>query len=60
MARDDISGYWSRRYHPRAAVVSVAGSVDHDRLVEQCTDIFGEWEPAEPAHQHSAPSISSR
>lgn len=60
MTRDDISGYWSRRYHAQAGVVSVAGAVDHDRLVEQCESLFGDWQPAPPVHQHSAPTVSSR
>lgn len=35
LSRDQIVRHWRRNYHPGSIVVSAAGQVDHDRLVEQ-------------------------
>jgi predicted Zn-dependent peptidase len=43
MSRDDIHGYWKRRYGAGSLVVAAAGSVDHDSVVEMVADRFGEW-----------------
>lgn len=43
MTRDDIDGYWSRRYTPGSTVVALAGSVDHDQVVKLVDSLFGEW-----------------
>lgn len=43
MTRDDIDGYWKRRYGAGSMVVAAAGSVDHDRFVEMISDRFGDW-----------------
>jgi predicted Zn-dependent peptidase len=44
LSRQQILRYWRRHYHPGALVVSAAGLVDHDRLVEQLAalDDFGD------------------
>lgn len=58
MSRDDIDGYWKRRYGAGSMVVAAAGSVDHDSLVSMIEERFGDWsgdavdhvhEPADPA-----------
>ncbi len=36
--RDDVDGHYRDRYDPSTLVVTAAGSVDHDRLVEQVLD----------------------
>jgi predicted Zn-dependent peptidase len=44
MTRDTIAGYWGRRYTPRSTVVAAAGRIDHDDLVAQVAERFGDWE----------------
>ena len=34
MNRDDLWGYWDRRYGAGSTVVAMAGSIDHDEAVE--------------------------
>lgn len=43
MSRDDINGYWKRRYGAGSMVLAAAGSVDHDALVDMVSERFGEW-----------------
>ncbi len=43
MARDDIAGYWSRRYAPRSTVVAMAGSIEHEQVVKMVDSLFGDW-----------------
>lgn len=43
MSRDDLSGYWKRRYTAGSSVLAFAGSVDHDAVVELSAGLFGEW-----------------
>jgi predicted Zn-dependent peptidase len=52
MSRDDIHGYWARRYGSRSMVVAAAGSVDHEALVEMVADRFGEWDGGRVGHDH--------
>jgi len=47
MTRDVIAGYWSRRYTPHTVVIAAAGRIDHDQLVEQIGELFGEWQGGE-------------
>ncbi len=61
MTRDDIAGYWKRRYGAGSVVISLAGSVDHQQVVEQVWDLFGEWSgdsvPHEYALIHPSPTV---
>ncbi|MBW9205469.1 insulinase family protein [Mumia sp. zg.B53] len=41
LTRPQILRYYRRRYVPSAMVVSVAGNVDHERVVEQVAQAFG-------------------
>src|SRR5829696_3942889 len=41
LRRDQIAGYWKRRYTPDVMVVSVAGVVDHDEVVRRVGASFG-------------------
>ena len=41
MTRDDIHGFWSRRYHAGATVVAVAGRLEHAGLMELAEQHFG-------------------
>lgn len=43
MSRDDIAGYWGRRYGAGSMVVAAAGSVDHEALVDMIGERFGDW-----------------
>ena len=42
LSRTSIAGYYRRRYTPPAMVVTAAGGVDHDRLVELVSAAFGD------------------
>jgi predicted Zn-dependent peptidase len=43
MTRDDIDGYWKRRYGAGSMVVAAAGSVRHGDFVELVSERFGDW-----------------
>ncbi len=44
MTRGVIREYWQRRYTPHTVVIAASGRIDHDALVEQIGDQFGDWE----------------
>lgn len=50
----DISGYVERHYHPRDTVVSVAGKIEWDRLVDDVQAVLGDWDG-----QASAPIVAA-
>ena len=60
MSRDDINGYWGRRYGAGSMVVAAAGSVDHDEVVEMVGQRFGDWSGEAVDHQHDLPATESR
>ncbi|MEX2252409.1 MAG: pitrilysin family protein [Acidimicrobiia bacterium] len=43
MSRDDILGYWKRRYGAGSMVVAGAGSLEHETVVEMVSSRFGDW-----------------
>jgi predicted Zn-dependent peptidase len=43
MSRDDILGYWKRRYGAGSLVVAGAGSLEHEAVVEMVSSRFGDW-----------------
>ena len=53
MTRDDIHGYWKRRYGAQSVVVALAGSVDHDHVVDQVGELFGEWSGDPLDHEYA-------
>lgn len=57
MTRDDIHGYWKRRYGAGSLVVAAAGSVEHDALVEMVADRFGEWSGENVEHQFAPAAV---
>lgn len=59
MSRDDLAGYWQRRYGPRSVVLALAGAVRHSQAVELAGDLFGEWSGGEVGHDLTAPTHSS-
>jgi predicted Zn-dependent peptidase len=52
MSRDDIDGYWKRRYGAGSMVVAAAGSVDHSQFVQMVHERFGEWNGDPVPHDH--------
>jgi len=52
MSRDDILGYWKRRYGAGSMVVAAAGSVDHQGLVDMVAERFGDWSGETVDHEH--------
>ena len=60
MSPDDIAGYWRRRYGSGTSVISVAGNVDHARVVGLIEKYFGEWVEEDATHELAAPAVDSR
>jgi predicted Zn-dependent peptidase len=54
MTRDDIAGYWKRRYGVGSTVVAMAGSVDHDRALDLVSRTFGGWSGDAVDHEFAA------
>ncbi len=54
MTRDDIAGYWKRRYGARSTVLSLTGSIDHEAVVEMAADVFGDWSGDGVDHEYAA------
>ncbi len=52
MSRDEINGYWKRRYGAGSLVVAAAGSVDHGQLVDLIDERFGDWSGERVHHDH--------
>ncbi|MEL7100496.1 MAG: pitrilysin family protein [Pseudomonadota bacterium] len=53
--RDDLAGFVGQHYGPDQMILAAAGAVDHDKLVEMATELFGHLAPrpvpvADPAH----------
>jgi len=46
ITRQDMLNYIKRTYTPRNTVISLAGRLDHDNVVEQLTKELSAWEPA--------------
>ena len=44
--RQQMLDYLQRQYSPRNTVVSVAGNVSHDQVVQAAQRHFGSWRPA--------------
>jgi predicted Zn-dependent peptidase len=57
MTRDDIHGYWKRRYGAGSLVVAAAGSVDHDSFVDLVAERFGDWSGDSVAHHNGLAEI---
>ncbi len=60
MSREDIDGFWGRRYHAGATVVAVTGRLDHGDVVKLAEEHFGDWESRGSTHDHSPASADSR
>ncbi len=60
MTRDDIHGFWARRYHAGATVVAVAGNLDHEALVELAERHFGDWPAQDSTRSLGSADFESR
>ena len=60
MTRDNLDGYWRRRYGPGSVVVALAGAVRHSEARGLTEELFGEWSGGAVDHDFSpnAPSAS--
>jgi predicted Zn-dependent peptidase len=47
VGREDLLATLRRYYHPRNAVVAVAGNVQHEEIVGQIADYLDDWDPGE-------------
>lgn len=51
MTRQDLRGYWERRYGPASVVVALAGAVEHSAAVGLCEEGFGGWSGPQVDHE---------
>ncbi len=58
MQREDIAGYWARRYAAGSTVVAMAGSLDHDRAVKIVSEAFSDWTGTAGGHEHSPAALT--
>ena len=57
VSRDDIHGYWKRRYGAGSMVIAAAGSVDHDAVVDMVAERFGDWSGESVDHDMSPAQV---
>lgn len=50
MTRDDIMGYWDRRYGTSSLVVAAVGNLEHDDIVAMVEERFGGWDGGSVDH----------
>ena len=55
MPRSALTGYLAAHYAPSELILSAAGAVDHDRLVDQAASLFANLNPSIPPH---APAVN--
>ena len=59
MSRDDLHGYWQRRYGSATVAVAVAGNTEHQRVVDLVEELFGSWDAHGGGHDLAAPGIEA-
>lgn len=57
MTRDDIAGYWKRRYGVGSTVVALTGSVDHGQALDLVGSLFGDWSGDPVDHEFATPAL---
>ncbi len=57
MTRDDIHGYWKRRYGVGSTVIAMAGSVTHGAAVDLVMELFGDWSGDPVDHEFADLSV---
>jgi predicted Zn-dependent peptidase len=60
MTRDDLHGYWQRRYRVGSAVLALTGSIEHGDVVELAGSLFGSWEGPDVDHELAEPLVEHR
>ena len=45
---EDIRNFFQRYYQPEGLILSVAGKIEWDPLIEQIESLFGDWKPNPP------------
>ncbi len=60
MTRDDLDGYWKRRYGAGSTVIAVSGSIEHDRAVELVARYFGDWTGESVDHHYDRVAVTPR
>jgi len=50
LQRQQLLDYLHTFYRPNSLVISVAGNIDTEQVLEQVTALFGDWEPGEHPH----------
>lgn len=58
MNRQDLHGYWERRYGAGSAVVAMAGSIEHEQAVSLVEELFGGWQGDSVDHEFRPAAIS--
>jgi predicted Zn-dependent peptidase len=61
LQRNDMLTYLDTYYRPNSLVISVAGNVQHERVLELVQQLFGDWQQREiPSYAESLPPRDSR
>jgi predicted Zn-dependent peptidase len=58
MTRDDIAGYWKRRYGVGSTVIALTGSVDHGAVLDMAARVFGDWSGDPVDHEYASPDLT--
>jgi len=56
MKRDEMAGYFDKRYGPRNMVLSVTGRLEFDQIVKLAEKYCGAWEPVKAARDQPLPT----
>jgi predicted Zn-dependent peptidase len=56
MTREAVAAYYRSHYVPGSLVLSVAGDVSHERVVEVATALLGDWRPADVPRWQPSPA----
>jgi predicted Zn-dependent peptidase len=60
MTRDDIMGYWERRYGTESLVIAAVGNLVHDDIVGMVEERFGKWDGGAVDHTFQETQPSAR
>jgi predicted Zn-dependent peptidase len=60
MTRDDIMGYWERRYGTASLVIAAVGNLEHKDIVSMVEERFGEWDGGAVDHTFQETEPSAR
>lgn len=60
MSRDDLHGYWRRRYGSGTVAVTVAGNAEHRRVVDLVEELFDSWDAHDSGRDLAPPGIEAR